>query len=255
MTEPTPRKRFQFHLSTAIVMMFVAGGLIWANVRTYSIQVFFMGGTRDDRGNFHQDYAIYKAHGWPMMAYRENHTNPEYNDTGGQGLQYLNYDSPIPIVLLNFAAGVLIVVGTLFICERQIRRRAALMCAQAMRKHFQFHRSTAIVLIFVTGGLIWANVVDPRGTADEDLRQCHSYRGFSDLPESLRMGSSNHGWPYCAVFYSVYSQEEDPMFKPIRHDYEVSYSLILLDAAFALLILITTWFLCGWLIRRRAARK
>ncbi len=33
MTEPPRRKRFQFHLSTAIVMMFVAGGLSWANLR------------------------------------------------------------------------------------------------------------------------------------------------------------------------------------------------------------------------------
>ena len=31
MTEPPPRKRFQIHLSTAIVMMFVAGVLIWLN--------------------------------------------------------------------------------------------------------------------------------------------------------------------------------------------------------------------------------
>ena len=31
MPTPPPRKRFQIHLSTAIVMMFVAGGLMWAN--------------------------------------------------------------------------------------------------------------------------------------------------------------------------------------------------------------------------------
>jgi len=30
MPEPPPRKRFQIHLSTAIVMMFVAGALMWA---------------------------------------------------------------------------------------------------------------------------------------------------------------------------------------------------------------------------------
>ncbi len=32
MTNPPPRKRFQIHLSTAIVTMFVAGALIWANI-------------------------------------------------------------------------------------------------------------------------------------------------------------------------------------------------------------------------------
>src|SRR5690349_20011862 len=31
MPTPPPRKRFQIHLSTAIVMMFVAGGMIYAN--------------------------------------------------------------------------------------------------------------------------------------------------------------------------------------------------------------------------------
>lgn len=32
MSEPKPRRWFQIHLSTAVVLMFVAGALIWANV-------------------------------------------------------------------------------------------------------------------------------------------------------------------------------------------------------------------------------
>src|SRR4051812_2105819 len=32
MPEPTPKQRFQIHLSTAVVLMFVAGALIWANL-------------------------------------------------------------------------------------------------------------------------------------------------------------------------------------------------------------------------------
>jgi len=32
MPQSPPRKRFQVHLSTAIVLMFVTGALIWANV-------------------------------------------------------------------------------------------------------------------------------------------------------------------------------------------------------------------------------
>src|SRR5436190_1900459 len=35
MPTPPPRKRFQIHLSTPIVMTFVAGGLIWANLREH----------------------------------------------------------------------------------------------------------------------------------------------------------------------------------------------------------------------------
>jgi hypothetical protein len=33
MPQPPRRKRFQIHLSTAVVLMFVAGGIIWANAR------------------------------------------------------------------------------------------------------------------------------------------------------------------------------------------------------------------------------
>ncbi len=39
MTEPPPRKRFQIHLSTAIVMMFVAGALLWLNIGPQSIPI------------------------------------------------------------------------------------------------------------------------------------------------------------------------------------------------------------------------
>ena len=38
MREPPRRKRFQIHLSTAVVMMIAAGGLIWANVRGRRVQ-------------------------------------------------------------------------------------------------------------------------------------------------------------------------------------------------------------------------
>ncbi len=50
MTNPPPRKRFQIHLSTAIVMMFVAGALIWANVYA---RVFYSASTQyvNDRMN------------------------------------------------------------------------------------------------------------------------------------------------------------------------------------------------------------
>jgi hypothetical protein len=39
MTAPRPRRWFQIHLSTAVVLMFAAGGLIWANVPRHEIRV------------------------------------------------------------------------------------------------------------------------------------------------------------------------------------------------------------------------
>src|SRR5438046_2889803 len=76
------RRWFQFHLSTAIVVQILAAVLIWANLRAYPVQIFFMGVWYDEHGHRNQDYAMFQAHGWPLTAYVENHTNSEYSDTG-----------------------------------------------------------------------------------------------------------------------------------------------------------------------------
>ena len=51
MPNPPPRKPFQIHLSTAIVLMFVASGLMWANV-TERVGGYDAGSTRFC-GSFH----------------------------------------------------------------------------------------------------------------------------------------------------------------------------------------------------------
>lgn len=56
MAQLPPRKRFLLHLSTAIVMMFVAGALIWLNVLKWRPQ------TRPPRCLFH---------GWPLFVVDE----------------------------------------------------------------------------------------------------------------------------------------------------------------------------------------
>jgi hypothetical protein len=54
MTERDSRRRwFQLHLSTCVVLMFVAGSLVWANVRTYDAP-----GTA----------ALTYARGWPCIV-------------------------------------------------------------------------------------------------------------------------------------------------------------------------------------------
>src|SRR5436190_193198 len=52
MPEPPRPKRFQIHLSTAIVLMFVAGALIWANSRPYNYARF-----------------LCRGFGWPRIMY------------------------------------------------------------------------------------------------------------------------------------------------------------------------------------------
>src|SRR5689334_11537731 len=79
---PPRRARFQIHLSTAIVLMFVAGGLIWANVAfqeillnpetgkkipVNSILIFLRDATEPSSLN---DSAVtrLRQYGWPFIA-------------------------------------------------------------------------------------------------------------------------------------------------------------------------------------------
>ena len=50
------RRWFQIHLSTAIVLMFVAGGLVWLNVRQHTV-----------------NFSVIE-YGWPMAAYGDSAT-------------------------------------------------------------------------------------------------------------------------------------------------------------------------------------
>lgn len=57
--KPARRWRFQIHLSTAIVMMFAAGGIIWANTRDLD----------DVQSGMLDGYGITEQHcGWPFTA-------------------------------------------------------------------------------------------------------------------------------------------------------------------------------------------
>ncbi len=69
MAEPPRRNHFQLHLSTTIVMMFTAGGILWANVRDTS-GVIILG--RDLQSRFY-----HTERGWPSMAFvYEYYTGP-----------------------------------------------------------------------------------------------------------------------------------------------------------------------------------
>ncbi|MEI6231403.1 MAG: hypothetical protein WCT04_00005, partial [Planctomycetota bacterium] len=65
MPTPPPRKRFQFHLSTAIVLMFVAGGLIWANTRDRYDTVRYSYPFMNSNDTIRQKDGDY---GWPIPA-------------------------------------------------------------------------------------------------------------------------------------------------------------------------------------------
>jgi hypothetical protein len=86
-SQPRKRLRFQIHLSTAVVLMFLAGGLLWANSRpwlnptyiedTYRVCVTPFNITSNDGTFPTPKYLVYetrtrnllgKQYGWPMPA-------------------------------------------------------------------------------------------------------------------------------------------------------------------------------------------
>ena len=105
------RALFQFHLSTAVVLMFAAGGIMWSNTRVTLIEL----GVGDDdcyRG----------VYGWPLNAAETYTTTP--------------WDRPETVIKFDIewlpsgiAMNALTALGMLAAlaigCEWQIRRRKA----------------------------------------------------------------------------------------------------------------------------------
>jgi len=114
-----PRRWFQIHLSTAIALMFVAGGLMWLN----------FGWLRTDFGSA-EAYSRF-THGWPVEGVRQGDRYYIFvRDTRvlGAGITVYNHfelgviaDWILPDVLP--ALGILFAAGCLL--ETRIRRREA----------------------------------------------------------------------------------------------------------------------------------
>ncbi|MBI3831062.1 MAG: hypothetical protein HY291_16200 [Planctomycetes bacterium] len=77
------RRWFQLHLSTAVVLMFVAGSLIWANVPRHEIRVEMVNSNMDQAIFWH-----YETHEIPMNQPIECRTESE---TCGWPIQWQNY--------------------------------------------------------------------------------------------------------------------------------------------------------------------
>ena len=123
------------------------------------------------------------------------------------------------------------------------------------RKPFQIHLSTAIVMMFVAGGLIWANLFNKTRCGPIRLYYNGGYTDYSSVLPDKTWTYPTYGFPFGAIVHDTY---KNPYFKdaPITVLWsEVNYLNIFLDIGFALLILFTVWFLLEWLICRHAARK
>lgn len=111
-TSTVPRKRhwFQIHLSTAMVLMFVAGLFLWANVPF--LRVTKRVGSVDGR---YTTYTCVKG-GWPFCKV-ESVTQPK------DSVLENSLVDPI-FICSNTATGVVLLLIVAFVCESLIRRRA-----------------------------------------------------------------------------------------------------------------------------------
>ena len=108
------------------------------------------------------------------------------------------------------------------------------------RKRFQIHLSTAIVMMFVAGGLVWANVWRRLVILDFDF----------SVPSA---GESLYGWPSDAVWMDSTLNGSYPL--GTSYLWRWFYIGAIIDICVLLSTLFATWFLYEWLIRHRAAGK
>ena len=93
-------------------------------------------------------------------------------------------------------------------------------------------------MMFVAGGLMWANVYA---------------QGDSILDDFPRFG-----WPYRAIYKNSFEYLPETHWFSIRWDHWVYYFVtkaLIYNALVAVSLLMVIYFLCERLIRRRAARK
>ena len=107
------------------------------------------------------------------------------------------------------------------------------MSEQPKRRWFQFHLSTAIVLMFVAGGLLWLNMRPPTQWLEKD--------GLNQQLVCCR-GS---GWPVAKTAY--YGGVPPP--KNWEKEVQVNAGVICANAFLAGLMLLLTGMVCEWLLR------
>ena len=114
MSEQKRQKRFQIHLSTALVLMIAAGGLVWANLKLFTRTMPGGPGTGlNPKTGLAQPFKIY---GWPLNGIAMYPRTFDARDWIGF----------IISILINLAAALVILFAVWFVCEWWIRWRAAL---------------------------------------------------------------------------------------------------------------------------------
>jgi len=129
----------------------------------------------------------------------------------------------------------------------------------SLRGRFQIHLSTAVVMMFVAGGIIWANIRPTKSRYAVQSIQTGKiwFNEFdsSDVRGDVRNVFPAYGWPFTAVQSLAFDEGISQNYDYSAQSYYTNYTKAALDLALSFMILFVVWFLCEWLIRRRAARK
>lgn len=133
---------------------------------------------------------------------------------------------------------------------------------RSTRPWFQFHLTTAIVLMFVAGGLLWANLIPSRGPYRDTPgieSRCYGWPLWCYWTISLAHDgdwsevSPDAAAPGCRIFYSTkYNflwQAPGPAFTDTRR------LALLADVHTAILVLAVCTLTLEWFIRRRERRQ
>ena len=132
---------------------------------------------------------------------------------------------------------------------------------------FQFHLSTAIVLMFAAGALMWGNTRGRKDVMERNLTYIPYDEASEDLPGDPIF--INYGWPFDAAWQRVgasmsgqgWSSPHSPdldrieTFFSIPGEMRFSAKHIIWNAAVALALLATIAFIADLIARRRTSAR
>ena len=123
------------------------------------------------------------------------------------------------------------------------------MSDKPRRPWFQIHLSTAIVLMFVAGGLLWANLnAHPKSYVS-------GYEISEDSYDPVITKIWIRGWPFpCFTFKTSISTGNTIVLEiPTPQGHYIPWK-VAADICIAFALLAASAFVCEWRIRRREAR-
>lgn len=136
MNDKARRPWFQIHLSTTIVLMFVAGGLLWVNIAPH--EQTYVAGLVPDEGNEwssrHEEFGTVTERGWPLRILQfkilffphSGERESPHESLGFPGrINYVPPSSHISVgaIIIKSLVALAFITAAAFACELSIRRR------------------------------------------------------------------------------------------------------------------------------------